>query len=486
MIDKNRVSNKATIPCLLLLLSRIFLFSEEMSHTVEKDETLYSIASRYDISVADLMAVNNLGDSFIKAGDSLMVPVGAGDDFWLVKAGDSLSLIAQETNVSVGDLKAANGMDDEKILIGQKLTIPPGNREDRSYTVKKGDSLWKIADRNQTTVDTLVRLNGLNSDSIQPGLELRLPIFTQISRGISVLKAMLNGREDPEEGPWFNGEPKRRTQPSPDYGELPEYSTTDSYRQAREVLGKLNREIDRAGILSRKLKGWTIVIDPGHGGLDPGAVVETVDGNGNSAFVVEDEYAYDISLRVYALLRQHGADADLTVISPNHHIRHTPDASVTFVNEKNEVFNDESENRTGAWSEWPAGGSRGLERRLDTARKIIDRGGNPRSLFISIHCDNTPGGFAQSGILIWGKDEQELERSRNLAEAFQSSFPASLEIKEQNLHVLNGNPADDGAVLIEIRNINYDNNSWALRNEGLRDQDAAKIVDSLLHFVSTY
>jgi len=486
MIDKSSVNYKASILCFLLLIGSSLLFSDEQPYIVEKDETLYSIASRFQISVDDLMAANRLGGSFIKEGDTLTIPLGAGDDFWLVKPGDSLSLIAQRTGISVDEIKAANGMDDEKILIGQKLILPAGGSEERNYTVIKGDSLWKIADKNQTSVEALVRLNGLSSENIQPGLVLKLPLFKQISRGISVLKAMLNSREEPEEGPWFNGEPKRRTQPSLDYGELPEYSTTESYRLAREVLGKLNREIDRAGILSRDLKGWTIVIDPGHGGLDPGAVVETVDGNGNSAFVVEDEYAYDISLRVYALLRQHGADADLTVISPNHHIRHTPDASVTFVNEKNEVFNDESENRTGAWSEWPAGGSRGLERRLDTARKIIDRKSNRHSLFISIHCDNTPGGFPQSGILIWGKDDRELERSRKLAEAFEDSFPAGLEIKEQNLHVLNGNPAGDGAALIEIRNINYDNNSWALRNEDLRDQDAAKIVDSLLHFVSTY
>ncbi len=470
----------------LILFGASLLFPQDVSHRVEKRETLYSLASRYGISVEDIMTVNGLEDSIIKEGDDLLIPVGAGETYWIVKPGDSLSLIALKTDVSVDEIRAANDLEGEKILQGQKLIIPSERESDRTYTVKKGDSLWKIADTHMTSVEALVRINDLETESIQPGMELKLPLFTQISRGINILKAMLNSRTEPEQGPWFNGEPERRTQPSLDYGELPRETTVESFRQAREVLGKLDREIEKAGLLSRDLKGWTIVIDPGHGGLDPGAVVETVDGNGNSAYVVEDEYAYDISLRVYALLRQHGADADLTVISPNHHIRHTPDASMTFVNEKNEVYNSGRLNRTGAWSEWPAGGSRGLEKRLETAKEIIDREKNGRSLFISIHCDNTPGGFPQSGIIVWGKDGEEKERSLNFARSFQDSFPAGLEIKEQELHVLGGNPARDGALLIEIRNIHYDNNSWALRNEELRDQDAEKIVDSLLHFVSTY
>ena len=476
---------KNSFPLVLYFFLCFSLFGEE-NHRVEKNETLYSIAADYGISVNDLMAANGLEGSFIKEGDSLAIPLGAGESFWIVKPGDSLSKIAWETDISQESIKAANGLDGEKILIGQKLILPRENVGDRTYVVNRGDSLWTIAANYNTTSENLARLNGLTSEKIFPGMELRLPLFSRLTQGVNVLKAMLNSRKDPEPGPWFNGEPERRTQPSLEYGELSQRSTTENYQLAREVLAGLDREVDRAGLLSRDLRGWTVVIDPGHGGLDPGAVVETIDGQGHSAFVVEDEYAYDISVRVYALLSQHGADADLTIISPNHHVRHTPDASLTFVNEKNEVYNSSDLNVTGAWSEWPAGGSRGLEKRLTVAREIIKRENNGHSLFISIHCDNTPGGFPQSGVLTFGKNEAEKSRSEQLAESFIESFPAGLSIKEQNLHVLNGNPAQDGAVLMEIRNIHYDNNSWALRNEDLRDQDAEKIVDSILHFVSTY
>ncbi len=55
-----------------------------------------------------------------------------------------------------------------------------------------------------------------------------------------------------------------------------------------------------------------MVLDPGHGGIDPGAIVEAKDDAGASYFIVEDEYVYDLALRVYVLLRRHGATVTLT------------------------------------------------------------------------------------------------------------------------------------------------------------------------------
>ena len=107
------------------------------------------------------------------------------------------------------------------------------------------------------------------------------------------------------------------------------------------------------GRLSSRLEGWHIVLDPGHGGLDPGALVSTRDGNGNRLYVVEDEYVFDIALRVYVLARLHGAHVTMTLLSPNHLIRQSKPPTQTFVNEKNEVYNLAAYNQTNKLSAWP-------------------------------------------------------------------------------------------------------------------------------------
>ena len=123
------------------------------------------------------------------------------------------------------------------------------------------------------------------------------------------------------------------------------------------------------GRLSSQLEGWHIVLDPGHGGLDPGAVVSTRDGNGNRLYVVEDEYVFDIALRVYVLVRLHGGRATMTLLSPNHLIRQNDPPTQTFVNEKNEVYNLAAYNQTNKLSAWPRGSN--LSTRVRIARQAF-------------------------------------------------------------------------------------------------------------------
>lgn len=96
---------------------------------------------------------------------------------YVVKAGDSLWLIAQKYNTTVEAIKNLNGLTSDMLNIGQILNIPASQALPYiEYTVQPGDSLWLIANRYNTTVDAIKNLNGLNSNLINIGQMLKIPV----------------------------------------------------------------------------------------------------------------------------------------------------------------------------------------------------------------------------------------------------------------------------------------------------------------------
>ncbi len=96
---------------------------------------------------------------------------------YVVQAGDSLWLIAQRYQTTVNAIKSLNGLTGDRLSIGQVLQIPaPQGGSVLTYTVKSGDSLWKLAQTYGTTVDAIKRANNLTSDALSIGQVLRIPL----------------------------------------------------------------------------------------------------------------------------------------------------------------------------------------------------------------------------------------------------------------------------------------------------------------------
>lgn len=105
---------------------------------------------------------------------------------YLVKRGDTLWGISRAFGTTVEALKKANGLTSDLIYVGQRLIIPGVNpkpkapkqdqkaEKPKTYTVKKGDTLWGIAQKHGLTVANLKKYNGLVSDLIYPGQVLFL------------------------------------------------------------------------------------------------------------------------------------------------------------------------------------------------------------------------------------------------------------------------------------------------------------------------
>lgn len=99
-------------------------------------------------------------------------------DTYIVEKGDTIEAIGKKYNIPVIEIIKANNLKEPYLLMeGQSLTIPTSlyNIFDY-YTVKKGDNLYKLAEENQTTVNILAEVNGLNKDEyIYEGQTLLVP-----------------------------------------------------------------------------------------------------------------------------------------------------------------------------------------------------------------------------------------------------------------------------------------------------------------------
>ena len=85
---------------------------------------MWSISQRYNISVQELININQLLTTTIKVGEQLKVPAILSDEMYVVQRGDTLWSIAKDNNISVEQLKIANNLDSNLLLIGQSIIIP--------------------------------------------------------------------------------------------------------------------------------------------------------------------------------------------------------------------------------------------------------------------------------------------------------------------------------------------------------------------------
>ena len=173
------------------------------TYTVKAGDSLSKIGSKYGVSYQTLMQQNGLSSTVIHVGQILKVnkstskspsttkqpSTTSSKSTYTVKAGDSLSKIASRYGTSYQKLMTLNNLSSTTIFVGQKLTVSgkktttapssdssttssSSNTSSKSYIVKSGDSLSKIAAAHGTTYQKLMTLNNLSSTTIFVGQKL--------------------------------------------------------------------------------------------------------------------------------------------------------------------------------------------------------------------------------------------------------------------------------------------------------------------------
>ncbi len=164
-------------------------------HRVRRGESLSTIAEKYKTSVRAIMVMNHLKNmNYIKEGWKLKIPTtkipasldqaypittgaktGEKSIEYVVRKGDSLWKIADRFNTTTNTIQSMNQLDSSHLTVGQILMIPRGMPVSKSiktkpYTVLKGDSPYKIAKQYKMDLSELLRINNLSPRStIFPG-----------------------------------------------------------------------------------------------------------------------------------------------------------------------------------------------------------------------------------------------------------------------------------------------------------------------------
>lgn len=168
-------------------------------HKIRKGESVSSISKKYGVSPFSIIQANNLSKKYrIYAGDYLKIPNmpsqpkpkkekvykyttnSKGQIIYTVRNGDNLSDIATYFKTTPYEIAQVNNIRNQnRISKGQKLVIPSqrkeASKETLSYTVRKGDNLWRIAKRFDTTPKKIAQINGIKkSNLLRPGQKLKI------------------------------------------------------------------------------------------------------------------------------------------------------------------------------------------------------------------------------------------------------------------------------------------------------------------------
>jgi len=163
-------------------------------YTVKKGDSLWNIAKVYGTSVEEIKRINYLTNNNLYIGQVLRIPeiYTKEEDMSLpsyinytVKKGDTLYSIAKNYKVNIDTIIEDNALKNNTLSIGQNLKIRTNNEVveecfgedyivDKTYTVVKGDSLYSIAKRFNTTIDSIKNKNNLKTNTLSIGQVLKI------------------------------------------------------------------------------------------------------------------------------------------------------------------------------------------------------------------------------------------------------------------------------------------------------------------------
>ena len=163
-----------------------------VTHRVSKGDSLWKIAGEFDTEVNVLKKVNYLSSNVLSLNQELLIPLSNDQNqtfipyqAHIISEGDTLWNLGIQYNISPAEIAKTNGLKmSSPLRIGSELNIGNKNiyrtinskKRTILYSVKQGDSLYRIADIFNIEISDIKKINELSTNEIKPGQVLKIII----------------------------------------------------------------------------------------------------------------------------------------------------------------------------------------------------------------------------------------------------------------------------------------------------------------------
>ena len=193
--DKTTFNIPIELEAMLNLKKNKFIQTNQINwvtHTVSKGDSLWKIAEEFDTEVNVLKKVNYLSSNVLSLDQELLIPLSNDQNqtfipyqAHIISEGDTLWNLGIQYNISPAEIAKTNGLRiDSPLRIGKELNIGDKNiyrtinskKRTILYSVKQGDSLYRIADIFNIEISDIKKINALSNNEIKPGQVLKIII----------------------------------------------------------------------------------------------------------------------------------------------------------------------------------------------------------------------------------------------------------------------------------------------------------------------
>ena len=150
-------------PATAMVRASIAPIANPSTYSVQQGDTLFAIAKRFNLSIEQLKALNNMNGNQLQLGQNLLLGGMPGNG-----SGNDIATLPSDGNLKPAVVKPRNN------TAAPRVTSTPAPAA-KTYTVRAGDSLFAIAQKTGVSLENLLRWNKLTAKSvIQPGARLRV------------------------------------------------------------------------------------------------------------------------------------------------------------------------------------------------------------------------------------------------------------------------------------------------------------------------